>query len=151
MFDENYLPSEEKFESLDSLREELDRFNQFTVYYKGELYEIEPPREGGKFSGKYLIYKLNYKFEFDGDIEFLPNFATFDEMLDSFKAHDGRTMREFILEACVEDSSFEVNGVAEMKRWEEKRKTNPNVKHPYPEAKGQFNLNIGEGNGGLDD
>ena len=143
--------SKEKFKSIDSLREELEFMNQFTIFYNGERYEIEPPWKGGKFSGKYLMYKLNDNGEFDGDIEFLPNFATFDEMLDNFKAHDGKTMREFILEAFIEWADVDIGSMGETKRWKERQKTNPNAKHPYPEAKGQFNLKIGEGNGGLDD
>jgi len=139
-------PSTQQFKSLDSLREELEFNNQFTIFYKGEYYEIEPPYDDGKF----LIYKHNENGEFGGNIENIPSFATYDEMLDNFKAHDGRTMREFILEAYVTDAAVTLGHMPAEKRYQEQQKINPNAKHPYPEAKGQFNLNIGEGNGGLE-
>ena len=96
----------DKFKSIDELREELDLHNQFTIKYAGERYEIEPPWDDEPYSGKYLIYNLNDNGDLDGDNKILPNFATFDEMLDSFKAHDGKIMREFILEAEITDRSF---------------------------------------------
>ena len=94
--------AKDKFKSIDELREEMDFNNKFTISYAGENYTIHLSLEDGKDKFYAFNIKINKR---------VPGYDTFDEMLDNLKAPDGKTLREFLLDAEVEWADV---GIGEM-------------------------------------
>jgi hypothetical protein len=89
-----------KFENIDDLHNELTIMgNEFDISYKGGEYFISC----GSFNGgKKKFYASNTNNAEEESFEY----DTFDEMLDNFKAADGKSLREFLLDTEIESCAF---------------------------------------------